>query len=87
MPSTSLRALSALVAMLAGLVSVPGSLSAVGGRTASTADPREVAESYLDKQAEALGCAAFLRKPFRRDALIEAIMAATTAQDRPGQEA
>ena len=55
MPSTSPRALCALVATLAGLVLVPGSLSAVGGGAASTADPREVAESYLDKQAGTLG--------------------------------
>ena len=55
MPSTSVRALGALVTVLAGLVLVPGSLSAVGGGAAATADPREVAESYLDKQAGTLG--------------------------------
>jgi FixJ family two-component response regulator len=45
-----------------------------------------VEESFA-RRAEELGCAAFLRKPFRRDALIEAIMAATISQDRPGQGA
>jgi FixJ family two-component response regulator len=44
-------------------------------------------EASFEKQAEELGCAAFLRKPFRRDALIEAIMAATSLQDRQGQGA
>jgi FixJ family two-component response regulator len=44
-------------------------------------------EASFEKQAQELGCAAFLRKPFRRDVLIEAIMAATTAQDRQGQGA
>lgn len=44
-------------------------------------------EERFEKQAEDLGCVAFLRKPFRRDALIEAIMAATTPQDRQGQGA
>ncbi|HWV53019.1 response regulator transcription factor [Pseudorhodoplanes sp.] len=44
-------------------------------------------EADVEKQAEDLGCAAFLRKPFRRDALIEAIMAATALQDRQGSEA
>jgi FixJ family two-component response regulator len=41
----------------------------------------------FEKQARDLGCVAFLRKPFRRDALIEAIMAATTSQDRQGSGA
>ncbi len=40
----------------------------------------------FEKQAEALGCAAFLRKPFRRDVLIAAIVAATS-QDRQGSGA
>lgn len=40
-------------------------------------------DETFEKQAEELGCAAFLRKPFRRDALIEAIMAAMTSQDQP----
>jgi FixJ family two-component response regulator len=44
-------------------------------------------EPSFERQAHELGCAAFLRKPFRRDALIEAIMAATASQDRPGQGA
>jgi FixJ family two-component response regulator len=44
-------------------------------------------EEGVEKQAEDSGCAAFLRKPFRRDALIEAIMAAATLQDRQGSEA
>jgi FixJ family two-component response regulator len=44
-------------------------------------------EASFEKQAQDLGCAAFLRKPFRRDALIEAILAATTSQDRQGQGA
>ncbi len=44
-------------------------------------------ESSVEKQAKELGCAAFLRKPFRRDALIEAITAATALRDRPGSEA
>jgi FixJ family two-component response regulator len=44
-------------------------------------------EASIEKQAQELGCAAFLRKPFRRDALIEAIMAATTPQNRQGSGA
>lgn len=35
------------------------------------------ADPIFEKQAEEVGCVAFLRKPFRRDLLIEAIMAAT----------
>lgn len=44
-------------------------------------------EASFEKQAEELGCAAFLRKPFRRDALIEAIMAATAPENRQGSGA
>jgi FixJ family two-component response regulator len=34
-------------------------------------------DPVFETQAEEVGCAAFLRKPFRHDRLIEAIMAAT----------
>lgn len=37
-------------------------------------------DPVFEAQAAELGCAGFLRKPFRRDRLIEAIMAATQAQ-------
>jgi FixJ family two-component response regulator len=37
------------------------------------------ADAMFERQAEEVGCVAFLRKPFRREQLIEAIMAATTA--------
>lgn len=38
------------------------------------------ADATFERQAEDVGCVAFLRKPFRREQLIEAIMAATTAE-------
>ncbi len=44
-------------------------------------------EASLEKRAKDLGCAAFLRKPFRRDTLIEAIVAATAPQIRQGSGA
>jgi two-component system response regulator FixJ len=39
-------------------------------------------EPSVQEQAEGLGCAAFLRKPFRRDALVEAIVAAASRGQR-----
>lgn len=40
-------------------------------------------DPVFERQADELGCAAFLRKPFRRDVLIEAIMAATRLNAEP----
>jgi FixJ family two-component response regulator len=45
------------------------------------------ADATFERQAEELGCVAYLRKPFRRDRLIEAIMAATKLKSgTPEQE-
>jgi FixJ family two-component response regulator len=41
------------------------------------------ADATFERQAEDVGCVAYLRKPFRRDQLIEAIMAATATE--PGE--
>jgi FixJ family two-component response regulator len=40
-------------------------------------------DPVFERQAEELGCAAFLRKPFRGGVLIEAIMAATRLNAKP----
>jgi FixJ family two-component response regulator len=67
-----------------------GFLAAAQGSTASRVPVIFItgsADATFERQAEELGCVAYLRKPFRRDRLIEAIMAATKLKSgTPEQE-